>query len=108
MVFFRIRGNTCKIYLDEIFKLQKSGRYQITREITTIHVEATPGLCSQNHGLEPVQAPCQNLVFLMYMIHLSSILVYLCIDITQIIELPPIFFFKHVQTQNYPTRNAYD
>ena len=26
----------------------------------------------------------QNLIFLMYMIHLSSILVYLCIDITQI------------------------
>ena len=70
MVSFKIWGNTCKIYVDEIFKLQKSGRYQIA----TIHVEATLGLCSQNHGLEPVQAPCQNLIFLMYMIHLSSIL----------------------------------
>ena len=42
-----ILGNTCKIYLDEIFKLQKSGRCQIA----AIHVEATPGLCSQNRSL---------------------------------------------------------
>ena len=43
-----------------------SEQYQI------VTIEATPGLCSQ------------NLIFLMYMIHLSSILVYLCIEITQI------------------------
>ena len=43
-----------------------SEQYQIAT------IEATPGLCSQ------------SLIFLMYMIHLSSIWVYLCIDITQI------------------------
>ena len=43
-----------------------SEQYQIAT------IEATLDLCSQ------------NLMFLMYMIHLSSILVYLCINIIQI------------------------
>ena len=69
-----------------------SGQYQIAT------IEATPGLCSQ------------NLIFLMYMIHSSSILVYLCIDITQINfhQFFSTYFTKHVQTHNYPTRNAQD
>ena len=61
--------NTCKIYLDKIYLNSRnglSGLYQIAT------IEATPGLCSQ------------NLIFLTYVIHLSSILVHLCIDITQI------------------------
>ena len=49
-------------------------------------------------------------MFLMFMIHLSSILVqYIYKHHTN--QLPPIFstyFTKHVQTHNYPTRNAQD
>ena len=47
-------------------------------------------------------------MFLMYTIHLSSILVYLCINITQISfhQFFSTYFTKHVQTHNYPTRNA--
>ena len=64
--------------------------YQEQYQIATI--EATPGLYSQ------------NLIFLMYMIHLSSIFVYLCIDITQINFhqfFQPILLsmFKHTITQ---------
>ena len=63
-----IWGNTCKTYLERYLNSKNglSEQYQIAT------IEATPGLCSQ------------NLIFLMYMIHLSSILVYLCIDITKI------------------------
>ena len=63
-----------------------SERYQIAT------IEATPDLCSQ------------NLMFLMYMIHLSSILAYLCISITQI-SFHQLFqrillnMFKHTITQ---------
>ena len=89
-----IWGNTCKIYLDKIYSNSRNGlseRYQIA---TT---EATPGLCSQ------------NIMFLMFMIHLSSILVYLCTNITQINSRHFLTYFtKHVQTQYYPTRNAQD
>ena len=44
------------------------------------------------------------------MIHLSSILAYLCISITQISfhQFFSTYFTKHVQTHNYPTRNAQD
>ena len=49
-------------------------------------------------------------MFLMYMIYLSSILVYLCINITQISfhHFFLTYFTKHSQTQSYPTRNAQD
>ena len=70
-----IWGNTCKIYLDKIFKLQN-----------------TPGLCSQ------------NIMFLMFMVHLNSILVYLCTNITQInfrqfFQRILLNMFKHTITQ---------
>ena len=44
------------------------------------------------------------------MIHLSSILAYLCINFTQISfhEFFSMYFTKHVQTHNYSTRNAQD
>ena len=90
-----IWGNTCKMYLDKIFKTPENGlseRYQIA---TT---EATPVLCSQ------------NIMFFMFMIYLSSILVHLCTK-HHTNQLPPIFstyFTKHVQTHNYSTRNAQD
>ena len=89
-----IWGNTCKTYSDKIFKLQKWA----IKTISNSHYRATPGFCSQ------------NLIFLMYMIHLSSILAYLCISITQINfhQFFSTYFTKHVQTHNYPTRNAYD
>ena len=72
-----IWGNTSKIYLDKIFNSRNglSERYQIAT------IEATPDLCSQ------------NLMFLMHMIHLSSILAYLCISITQISFYQ---FFQHI------------
>ena len=83
-----ILSNTCKYisirYLNSRNGL--SGQYQIGT------IEATPGLCSQ------------NLIFLMYMIHLSSILVYLCIEIT-VINFQQFFqrillnMFKHTITQ---------
>ena len=82
-----IWGNTCKIYLDEIFKLQKCAKqYQIA---TT---EAILGLCFQ------------NIMFLMFMIHFSSILVYLCTNITQInfrqcFQCILLNMFKHTITQ---------
>ena len=82
-----IWGNTCKIYLDKIFKLQK---WAIRTILAT--TEATPGLCSQ------------NIMFLMFMIHLSSILVYLCTNITQInfhqfFQRILLNMFKHTITQ---------
>ena len=90
-----ILGNACKIYLDKMFKLQKWA----IRTISNSHYRATPDLCSQ------------NFMFLMYMVYLSSILVYLCTNIT-LISFHQFFstnFTKHVQTDNYyPTRNAQD
>ena len=80
-----IWGNTCKIrYLNSISGL--SERYQIAS------TEATPDLCSQ------------NVMFLMYMIYSSSILVYLCINITQIsfhqfLQSILLNMFKHTVTQ---------
>ena len=55
-------------------------------------IDAIPDLCSQ------------NLMFLMYMIHLSSILAYLCINITQIsfhqfFQRILLNMFKHIITQ---------
>ena len=80
-----IWGNTCKIrYLNSITGL--SERYQIAS------TEATPDLCSQ------------NVMFLMYMIYSSSILVYLCINITQtsfhqFLQSILLNMFKHTVTQ---------
>ena len=79
-----IWGNTSKIYLNSRNGL--SERYQIAT------IKATPDLCSQ------------NLMFLMYMIQLSSILAYLCINITQIsfhqfLQRILLNMFKHTITQ---------
>ena len=82
-----IWGNTCKIYLDKIFKLQKWA----IRTISNSHYRSHTGpLFSKFNILK------------MYMIHLSSILVYLCMDITQINfhQFFSTYFTKHVQTHN--------
>ena len=63
-----IWGNTCKIYVDKILKLQKWA-------IKTI---------SNSHYRSHTGPLFLTFIFLMYMIHLSSILEHLCIDITQI------------------------
>ena len=81
-------GSTCKIYLDKISKLQKWA----IRTISNSSIEATPDLCSL------------NLMFLMYTIHLSSILVYSCINITQIsfhhfFQRILLNMFKHIIIQ---------
>ena len=66
--------------------------------ISNSHYRSTPCLCSQ------------NIMFLMFMIHLRSLLVYLCKNRTQInfSQFFSTYFTKHVQTHNHPTRNAQD
>ena len=94
-----IWGNSCKIYLDKMFKLQK---WAIRTILANIHY--------RSHTGPPF---LKDLMFLMYMISLNSTLVEFK-DIRQGYlpnQLPPIFstyFTKHVQTYNYPTRSAQD
>ena len=83
-----IWGNTSKIYLDKIFKLQKWAIRMISNSRYRSH---TGPLFSK-------------LIFSMYMIHLSSILAYLCLNITQIsfhqfFRCILLNMFKHTITQ---------
>ena len=89
-----IWGNTSKIHLDKIFKLQKWA----IRTISNSHYRCHTGPLFSKFNV------------LMYMIHLSSILAYLRISITQISFHN---FFQHIllnmfKPHNYPTRNAQD
>ena len=79
-----IWGNTCKTYLDKIFKLQKWA----IRTISNSHYRSHTGPLFSKFN----------------MIHLSSILVYLCIDNTQInfhqfFQRILLKMFKHTITQ---------
>ena len=89
-----IWGNTCKIYLDKIFKLQKWA----IRTISNSHYRSHTGpLFSKYNVLNVHDTFKLNLGIFMYK-HYTN-------------QLPPIFstyFTKHVQTHNYPTRNAQD
>ena len=89
-----IWGNTCKIYLDKIFKLQKWA----IRTISNSHYRSHTGpLFSKYNVLNVHDTFKLNLGIFMYKHHTN--------------QLPPIFstyFTKHVQTHNYPTRNAQD
>ena len=87
-----IWGNTCKIYLDKIFKLQK----WTIRIVSNSHYRSHTGpLFSKFNVLNVHDTFKLNLGIFMYKHHSN--------------QLPPIFstyFTKHVQTHNYPTRNA--
>ena len=89
-----IWGNTSKIYLDKIFKLQKWA----IRTISNTHYRSHTGpLFSKFNVLNVHDTFKLNLGIFMYKHHSN--------------QLPPIFsthFTKHVQTHNYPTRNAQD
>ena len=89
-----IWGNTCKTYLDKIFKLQKWA----IRTISNSHYRSHTGpLFSKLNILNVHDTFKLNLGIFMYRHHSN--------------QLPPIFstyFTKHVQTHNYPTRNAQD
>ena len=89
-----IWGNTCKTYLDKIFKLQKWA----IRTISNSHYRSHTGpLFSKFNILNVHDTFKLNLGIFMYRHHSN--------------QLPPIFstyFTKHVQTHNYPTRNAQD
>ena len=90
-----IWGNTCKIYLDKIFELQKWA----IRTISNSHYRSHKGpLFSKYNVLKLCTCTFKlNLGIFMYKHHTN--------------QLPPIFstyFTKHVQTHNYPTRNAQD
>ena len=89
-----IWSNTCKTYLDKIFKLQKWA----IRTISNSHYRShTVSLVSKFNILNVHDTFKLNLGMFMYRHHLN--------------QLPPIFstyFTKHVQTHNYLTRNAQD
>ena len=89
-----IWGNTCKTYLDKIFKLQKLA----TRTISNSHYRSHTGSPVSKFDILNVHDTFKfNLGIFMYRHHLN--------------QLPLIFstyFTKHVQTHNYPTRNAQD
>ena len=89
-----IWGNTCKTYLDKIFKLQKWA----IRTISNSHYRSHTGpLFSKFNILNVNDTFKLNLGIFMYRHHSN--------------QLPSIFstyFTKHVQTHNYPTRNAKD
>ena len=87
-----IWGNTCKIYLDKIFKLHNS------RTISNSHYRSHTGpLFSKYNVLNVHDTFKLNLGIFLYKHHTN--------------QLPLIFstyFTKHVQIHNYPTRNAQD
>ena len=90
-----IWGNTCKIYLDKIFKFQKWG----IRTISNSHYRSHTGpLFSKFNILNVHDTFKLNLDIFMY------------IDTTQINfhQFFSTYFTKHVQTHNNPTRNAQD
>ena len=85
-----IWGNTSKIYLDKIFKLQKWAIRTISNSHNRSHTEP---LFSKFNVLNVHDTFKLNLGIFMYKHHSN--------------QLPPIFstyFTKHIQTHNYPTR----
>ena len=90
-----IWGNTCKIYLDKIFKLQKWA----IRTISNSHYRSHTGpLFSKYNVLINIHDTCKlNLGIFMYKHHTN-----------QLLPIFSTYFTKHVQTHNYPTRNAQD
>ena len=89
-----IWGNTCKIYLDNIFKLQKWA----IRTISNSHYRSHNRLLFSKFNVLNVHDTFKlNLGISMYKHHSN--------------KLPPIFstyYTQHVQTHNSPTRIAQD
>ena len=89
-----IWGNTCKTYLDKIFKLQKWA----IRTISNSHYRSHTGRLFSKFNILNVHVTFKlNLGIFRYRHHSN--------------QLSPIFstyFTKHVQIHNYPTRNAQD
>ena len=78
-----IWGNTCKIYLDKIFKLQKWA----IRTISNSHYRSHTGPLFSKYNVLYVHDTFK---------HKSTSAIF------------STYFTKHVQTHNYPTRNAQD
>ena len=89
-----IRGSSCKLYLSTIFKQQM----QAIRAISNSHNRCHTG------------PYFSNMIFLTFIILISSTLVYLCINTIQISYqvITLLIFTKHTQTHNYSTWNAQD
>ena len=88
------KGNTCKKYLDKIFKLQKWA----IRTISNSHYRSPTGPLFSKYDVLNVHDTFKlNLGTFMYKHHTN-----------QLRSIFSTYFTRHVQTHDYPTRNGQD